>query len=162
MTRPTTAIFSREIVLAAIGASFGKLDPRTLFRNPVIFIVEVGSVITTAIFFRDLFGSGDHEPLWFTGTVALWLWLTVLFANFAEAIAEGRGKAQANALRATRTTTVAYRRSETGGSRRSLRPSSGAATSSSSRPARSFPRTARSSKASARWTSRPSRASPHR
>ena len=115
MTRPTTAIFSREIVLAAIGASFGKLDPRTLFRNPVIFIVEIGSVITTAIFFRDLFGSGDHEPLWFTGTVALWLWLTVLFANFAEAIAEGRGKAQANALRATRTTTVAFRRSETGG-----------------------------------------------
>ena len=111
----TTAIFSREIVFGAIGASFGKLDPRTLFRNPVIFIVELGSVITTAIFFRDLFGSGEHEPLWFTGTVALWLWLTVLFANFAEAIAEGRGKAQANALRATRTTTLAYRRSETGG-----------------------------------------------
>jgi K+-transporting ATPase ATPase B chain len=115
VTRPTTAIFSREIVFAAIGDSFGKLDPRTLFRNPVIFIVELGSVITTAIFFRDLFSSGDHEPLWFTGTVALWLWLTVLFANFAEAIAEGRGKAQANALRATRTTTVAFRRSETGG-----------------------------------------------
>jgi K+-transporting ATPase ATPase B chain len=115
VTRPTTAIFSREIVFAAIGDSFGKLDPRTLFRNPVIFIVELGSVITTAIFFRDLFSSGDHEPLWFTGTVSLWLWLTVLFANFAEAIAEGRGKAQANALRATRTTTVAFRRSETGG-----------------------------------------------
>ncbi len=116
MTRPSQAIFSRDIVFSAIGDSFLKLDPRTLFRNPVMFIVEIGSVITTAIFFRDLFGSGDDsEPLWFTGTVALWLWLTVLFGNFAEAIAEGRGKAQANALRATRTTTVAYRRTETGG-----------------------------------------------
>ena len=115
MTKPAQRIFSRDIVFAAIGDSFLKLDPRTLVRNPVIFIVEMGSVITTAIFLRDLFSSGDSEPLWFTGTVALWLWLTVLFANFAEAIAEGRGKAQANALRATRTTTVAHRRSDTGG-----------------------------------------------
>ena len=115
MTRPSSSIFSREIVLAAVGDSVGKLDPRTLVRNPVIFIVELGSVITTAIFVRDLVSSGESEPLWFTGTVALWLWLTVLFANFAEAIAEGRGKAQANALRAARTTTVAWRRSETGG-----------------------------------------------
>jgi K+-transporting ATPase ATPase B chain len=110
VTRPSTAIFSREIVFSAIGESFLKLDPRTLFRNPVIFIVELGSVITTAIFFRGLFSSDDAEPLWFTGTVSLWLWLTVLFANFAEAIAEGRGKAQANALRATRTATTAFRR----------------------------------------------------
>jgi K+-transporting ATPase ATPase B chain len=115
VTRPSTTIFSREIVFSAIGDSFLKLDPRTLFRNPVIFIVELGSVITTVIFFRDLFSSGESEPLWFTGTVSLWLWLTVLFANFAEAIAEGRGKAQANALRATRTTTVAWRRTDTGG-----------------------------------------------
>jgi potassium-transporting ATPase ATP-binding subunit len=115
VTRPGTSIFSREIILTATGDSFLKLDPRTLVRNPVIFIVEVGSVITTAIFVRDLFSSGESEPLWFTGTVAVWLWLTVLFANFAEAIAEGRGKAQANALRATRTTTVARRRTETGG-----------------------------------------------
>ena len=115
MTQPASSIFSRDIVLAAIRDSFLKLDPWTLFRNPVIFIVEIGSVVTTAIFFRDLFGSDDSEPLWFTGIVALWLWLTVLFANFAEAIAEGRGKAQANALRATRTTTTAFRRSETGG-----------------------------------------------
>ena len=100
-------LFTREIVLTAIRDSFLKLDPRTLFRNPVIFIVELGSVIVTVIFFHDLFGGGNHEPLWFTGTVGVWLWLTVLFANFAEAIAEGRGKAQANALRATRTTTAA-------------------------------------------------------
>ncbi len=91
-----------------------KLDPRTLIRNPVIFIVELGSVITTVILFRDLFGASDSEPLWFTGTIAIWLWLTVLFANFAEAVAEGRGKAQANALRATRTTTMAFRRTDTG------------------------------------------------
>ena len=107
MTRRSGSIFSRDIVLSAITGSFSKLDPRTLFRNPVIFIVELGSVITTAIFIRDLIGSGDQEPLWFTGSIAVWLWLTVLFANFAEAIAEGRGKAQANALRATQTTTVA-------------------------------------------------------
>ncbi|HEY7705560.1 MAG TPA: potassium-transporting ATPase subunit KdpB, partial [Gaiellaceae bacterium] len=107
MTRPTGGIFTREIVFASIRDSFLKLDPRTLVRNPVIFIVEVGSVITTVIFLKDIFTSGDHEPLWFTGTIAVWLWLTVLFANFAEAIAEGRGKAQANALRATRTTTTA-------------------------------------------------------
>jgi K+-transporting ATPase ATPase B chain len=100
-------LFSRDIVLTAIGDSFLKLDPRTLIRNPVIFIVELGSVLVTVIFFHDLFSGGHQEPLWFTATVGIWLWLTVLFANFAEAIAEGRGKAQANALRATRTTTKA-------------------------------------------------------
>jgi K+-transporting ATPase ATPase B chain len=115
VSRPSKSIFTREIVVAAIGDSFLKLDPRTLFRNPVMFIVELGSVITTVIFLRDLFSSGDSEPLWFTGTISLWLWLTVLFGNFAEAIAEGRGKAQANALRATRTTTTAFRRTESGG-----------------------------------------------
>jgi potassium-transporting ATPase ATP-binding subunit len=115
VTRPSATIFSKDIVLGAIGDSFLKLDPRTLFRNPVIFIVELGSGVTTAIFVRDLLASGESDPLWFTGTVAVWLWLTVLFANFAEAIAEGRGKAQANALRATRTTTVAWRRTESGG-----------------------------------------------
>ena len=71
-----------------------------------MFIVELGSVITTVIFFLDLV-RGRHGQLWFVGVIAFWLWLTVLFANFAEAIAEGRGKAQANALRATRTTTTA-------------------------------------------------------
>ncbi len=115
MTGPSRSIFTKDIVFVAIGDSFLKLDPRTLLRNPVIFIVELGSVITTFIFVRDLFGESDSEALWFTGTIAVWLWLTVLFANFAEAIAEGRGKAQANALRATRTTTTAWRRTDTGG-----------------------------------------------
>jgi K+-transporting ATPase ATPase B chain len=115
MTRPGgSAVFSREILLHALGDSFVKLDPRTLVRNPVIFIVEIGSVVTTVILLRDLAGGGG-EDLWFTATISVWLWLTVLFANLAEAIAEGRGKAQASALRATRTTTVAHRRTASGG-----------------------------------------------
>jgi K+-transporting ATPase ATPase B chain len=100
------SVFSRDIVLAAIRDSFPKLDPRTQVRNPVMFIVELGSVITTAIFVLDL-ARGHTGSLWFVAVISVWLWLTVLFANFAEAVAEGRGKAQANALRATRTTTVA-------------------------------------------------------
>ena len=112
MTRPQSRLFTKEIVGAAIRGSFRKLDPRTLVRNPVIFIVELGSVVTTVIVVHDLVASGAQEPLWFTGTIAVWLWLTVLFANFAEAVAEGRGKAQANALRATRTTTSAFRRTD--------------------------------------------------
>jgi K+-transporting ATPase ATPase B chain len=101
-----SSVFSRELVLAAIADSFPKLDPRAQLKNPVMFIVELGSVITTVIFFLNLV-RGHHHELWFVGVIAIWLWLTVLFANFAEAIAEGRGKAQANALRATRTTTLA-------------------------------------------------------
>ena len=88
---------------AAIAASLRKLDPRLMARNPVMFVVEVGAVLTTLIW---IVGLGD-DPGWFTFTVAIWLWLTVLFGNFAEAIAEGRGKAQADTLRAMRTQTVA-------------------------------------------------------
>jgi potassium-transporting ATPase ATP-binding subunit len=112
-TRRRSSVFSRELVLQAIWNSFPKLDPRLQLKNPVMFIVELGSVITTVIFFKDL-AQGSDSQLWFVGTIAFWLWLTVLFANFAEAIAEGRGKAQANALRATRTTTTALRRSSDG------------------------------------------------
>ena len=104
MARESASMFSQEIVWAAIKDSFPKLDPRKQAHNPVMFIVEIGSVITTGIFILDLF-RGNTGDLGFVGTIAFWLWLTVLFANFAEAIAEGRGKAQANALRATRTTT---------------------------------------------------------
>jgi K+-transporting ATPase ATPase B chain len=114
VARQSTRLFSRELVLAAIRDSFPKLDPRQQVRNPVMFIVELGSVITTVIFVLDL-ARGRTHGIWFVGVISIWLWLTVLFANFAEAIAEGRGKAQANALRATRTTTVAHRRSDTGG-----------------------------------------------
>jgi K+-transporting ATPase ATPase B chain len=87
--------------------SLWKLDPRIQVQNPVMFIVEVGSLLTTIIFIQEL-TSGVGRPL-FTGQVAFWLWLTVLFANFAEAMAEGRGKAQADTLRRTRTETVANR-----------------------------------------------------
>src|ERR1700757_797373 len=113
MARRSTSMFSRDLVLAAIRDSFPKLDPRKQVHNPVMFIVELGSVITTVIFFKDL-AQGHTGQLWFVGVIAIWLWLTVLFANFAEAIAEGRGKAQANALRATRTTTTALRRTRDG------------------------------------------------
>ncbi len=101
-----SSVFSRELVLAAIRDSFPKLDPRLQLKNPVMFIVELGSVITTGIFALNI-ARGHYGQLWFVGVIAVWLWLTVLFANFAEAIAEGRGKAQAASLRATRTTTVA-------------------------------------------------------
>ena len=83
-----------------------KLDPRTMYRNPVMFIVEIGSVLTTLIFLRD-FGSSTSQENVFAGLVSLWLWFTVLFANFAEAMAEGRGKAQAATLRKTRAETSA-------------------------------------------------------
>src|SRR6266498_4067618 len=95
-----------EILRRAITDSFVKLNPRTLMRNPVMFVVGVGSVLTTFIFFRDLGESSTSEDV-FVGLVALFLWFTVLFANFAEAVAEGRGKAQADTLRKTRADTVA-------------------------------------------------------
>ena len=91
---------------AAIG-SFRKLDPRIQVKNPVMFIVEAGSLLTTIVFVRELAGGGGH-PL-FTGQVAFWLWFTVLFASFAEALAEGRGKAQAETLRKAKTDAVANR-----------------------------------------------------
>jgi K+-transporting ATPase ATPase B chain len=96
-----------EIVRRAVVDSFVKLNPRTLMRNPVMFVVGVGSVLTTILFFKDLSSSSSQQNV-FTGLVALFLWFTVLFANFAEAIAEGRGKAQADTLRKTRSETVAH------------------------------------------------------
>src|SRR5437899_12336470 len=78
-------------------------------KNPVMFVVEIGALFTTVIFFRDIGSSTSKENV-FTGLVAPFLWFTVLFANFAEAIAEGRGKAQAETLRETRSETVAHRR----------------------------------------------------
>ncbi len=102
-----TKLVEPEIVRRAIVDSFVKLNPRTLMRNPVMFVVGVGSVLTTILFFKDLGSSTTNENV-FTGLVALFLWFTVLFANFAEAIAEGRGKAQADTLRKTRSETVAH------------------------------------------------------
>ena len=103
----TISIWDPGIVRQAIVDSFRKLDPRIQIKNPVMFIVEVGSLLTTIVFVQEL-AAGTGRPL-FTGQVAFWLWFTVLFANFAEAMAEGRGKAQADTLRKTRTETVANR-----------------------------------------------------
>ncbi len=104
--RPAGALFDPAIVRGALADSIRKLDPRSLARNPVMFVVEIGSVLTTLLFLRDLRSSTAAEN-WFAGLVAAWLWFTVLFANFAEAMAEGRGKAQAASLRATRAETTA-------------------------------------------------------
>ena len=82
----------------AVGDSFRKLDPRTMARNPVMFVVEVGSVLTTIRLLYDVVTGGGN--LGFELQITLWLWITVLFANFAEAMAEGRGKAQADTLAA--------------------------------------------------------------
>src|SRR5246500_1191217 len=106
------AILDRSLIVPAIWASFRKLDPRTLVKNPVMFCVEIVSVLTTIFFLRDLIvGSGTvvGTNALFSGQITVWLWFTVLFANFAEAVAEGRGKAQADALRRTRTETKAKR-----------------------------------------------------
>ena len=96
---------------AGLLESLAKLDPRHQIRNPVMFVVEIGALITTVGWLIQAFGGaplgGGDEPAWFSFTVAVWLWLTVVFANLAEALAEGRGKAQAKALRAMRTETVA-------------------------------------------------------
>lgn len=110
MLRPTKSrpLFERGIVTKAIRASFIKLDPRHQLRNPVMFVVEVGSVLTTLLFVQALAGTGEASAA-FTGAIAAWLWFTVLFANFAEAMAEGRGKAQAEALRSTKKRTLARR-----------------------------------------------------
>ncbi len=94
-----------KILTPAIGSAFRKLDPRLLARNPVMFVVAVVSALTSVLFVRDLVTGGGH--LGFTFQIILWLWFTVLFANFAEAVAEGRGKAQADTLRRTRTETQA-------------------------------------------------------
>jgi K+-transporting ATPase ATPase B chain len=83
-----------------------KLDPRHMIKNPVMFVVEIGSLLTTALYVQSLLGKGEAKP-WFIGAITLWLWFTVLFANFSEALAEGRGKAQAEALRNTRKDTKA-------------------------------------------------------
>jgi len=102
------ALFDPPIVRRAIKDAFIKLDPRQVARNPVMFVVEVGSILTTALIIRDI-AAGTTSHLLFTVQVTLWLWFTVLFANFAEAMAEGRGKAQADTLRRAKTETIAHR-----------------------------------------------------
>ena len=107
MARPTSSILDPALLVPAVGGAFRKLDPRILAKNPVMFVVEVVATLTTVLFIRDLVTGGSG--LGFSGQIILWLWFTVLFANFAEAVAEGRGKAQADSLRKTRTETQAKR-----------------------------------------------------
>ena len=102
---PVSALFDPKIVIPAIGSAFAKLNPRTLMKNPVMFVLEIVTTLTTVILIRDLATGGGH--IGFEFQIVLWLWFTVLFANFAEAVAEGRGKAQADTLRRQRTETQA-------------------------------------------------------
>ena len=102
---PVTALTDPKIVMPAMGSAFAKLDPRTMMKNPVMFVVEAVAALTTVLLLRDWMNGADH--LGFTFQIVIWLWFTVLFANFAEAVAEGRGKAQAASLRQTREETKA-------------------------------------------------------
>src|SRR5512139_1180169 len=98
--------FDPPIAKRAIKDAIIKLDPRQVASNPVMFVVEIGSILTTLLILRDI-AVGNTGHLLFTVQVTLWLWFTVVFANFAEAMAEGRGKAQADALRKAKTETMA-------------------------------------------------------
>ena len=116
MTAETSALrkpmgLTGEMYRRAFLDALLKLNPRSMMRNPVMFVVEVGSVLTTALWIQALIGQGE-APAWYIGFVSLWLWFTVLFANFSEALAEGRGKAQAEGLRRARRETPAKRLKE--------------------------------------------------
>ena len=158
------SLFDPAIVRGALADSFRKLDPRIQVRNPVMFVVLVGSVLTTGLFVQALIGKGE-APAWFIFAVSLWLWFTVLFANFAEAMAEGRGKAQAEASgrrgatsppRSSPTRLVAGSIPHRPGTRTRRARSCARATSCSSPRESSSRATARSSTASPRWTRAPS------
>ncbi|HOI79976.1 MAG TPA: HAD-IC family P-type ATPase, partial [Petrimonas sp.] len=103
-TKPEIKLFNKRLLRQAVQESFVKLNPVLLIKNPVIFIVAIGSVLTTLVVFMDIF-NGSFS--FFNFQIAVWLWFTVLFANFSEAVAEGRGKAQADNLRKNRTQTQA-------------------------------------------------------
>lgn len=117
-TTTSKGAFSFDQLVAALPGAFRKLDPRLMWRNPVMFIVEIGALFTTVLALAEPFlggaesSGGSTVPSSFTWGIALWLWLTVIFANLAESVAEGRGKAQADSLRKTRTSTMAWRVSD--------------------------------------------------
>jgi K+-transporting ATPase ATPase B chain len=111
--RRSAKLFSADLVRRAILDSFIKLDPRVQVRNPVMFVVELGAIVTSVIWIMQVFGDkalSGAEPAWYSFVIAIWLWLTVVFANLAEAFAEGRGRAQAATLRAMRHETIAIMR----------------------------------------------------
>jgi K+-transporting ATPase ATPase B chain len=108
--RQAASLFRGDIAKRALIDSVVKLDPRVQVRNPVMFVVEIGAAITSVTWIVQVFGGralGGHDPGWYTFTISIWLWLTVIFANLAEAFAEGRGRAQADTLRSMRQQTVA-------------------------------------------------------
>jgi K+-transporting ATPase ATPase B chain len=108
--RQAASVLRGDIARRALRDSIVKLDPRVQVRNPVMFVVELGAAITSGTWIAQVFGQralGGHDPAWYTFTIAIWLWLTVIFANLAEAFAEGRGRAQADTLRSMRQQTVA-------------------------------------------------------
>ena len=111
MTRSSLPLFDADLLRPAVVDAFAKLDPRVQWRNPVMFVVYVGSLFTSALWLQALAGQGE-APAWFIGAVTLWLWFTVLFANFAEALAEGRARAQAASLRGMKKTVVAKKLAE--------------------------------------------------
>ena len=109
-TSRQVSLFDPSILRPAIVDSLRKLHPRHLAKNPVMFVVGIGSVLTTGLLLRDIVHrAAGHAPLWFSAAVTIWLWFTVVFANFAEAVAEGRGKAQAASLRKMRQESTARR-----------------------------------------------------
>src|SRR5712671_6601917 len=113
---PRTSTMNSALLWAAAGSAFRKLDPRMMAKNPVMFVVEITATLTTFLFLREVMHGRPH--LGFAFQINLWLWFTVLFANFAEAVAEGRGKAQAASLRKTKTETLAKRLNGDGKGRR--------------------------------------------
>ena len=104
-------MFDRALLWPAVVDAFRKLDPRVQWRNPVMFVVYIGSIVTTVLWFQALSGRGE-APAWYIANVTLWLWFTVLFANFAEALAEGRSKAQAATLRGLKQSVMAKKLSD--------------------------------------------------
>ena len=168
MATKARSLFDTAIMRRALVDSFCKLDPRREIRNPVMFTVYVGSILTTGLWILSLNTAGE-EPSWFIFGVSIWLWFTVLFANFAEAMAEGRGKAQADALRRARQEVPAKKfvrerdqpdappvvhghAARRRGRRWPRPPTCAKATWSSSKPATTFRPTAKSSRASPRST----------
>src|SRR5215472_11106160 len=107
MASKSRSLWDAKIIRQAVIDSFVKLNPKVMMRNPVMFVVEVGSVITSVLLFRDI--TQHSKEFGFDLQITLWLWFTVVFANFAEAMAEGRGKAQAETLRKAKSETIANR-----------------------------------------------------
>ena len=157
------SLWNPAIMRQAALDSFRKLDPRVMVKNPVMLVVEIGSILTTVLLIQGIL---SHQGSFaFNLQITLWLWFTVLFANFAEAMAEGRGKAQADTLRKAKGETMAIRLKSAAkmqlGKRFPVLPCA-QETSSSSRPAFISPETAKSSKAWLRWTNRRSPENPRR